>query len=277
MKQNQDDEKKRKTKSGLVDGTRLSRYKVNSRIFKHRNQAKKGKNYFVSILMDASGSMRGTKDKICLETVITLCDSLNEIPGMHFEIVGFNTIEVKYKDYYDKYDSKLIREQYQQQFRGYCHIGYNKTTRDTIFRLETDTMHKENPGYVFNHYDSVSGENHDTISVFNSLKRIQERGGRKILLIFSDGAPTLGNTPKGLFEGVSVEGSKDLLKLYLDFGVGESLVEVVRKKPKDVDILSIGIEDSNVKRFYPNYIIVKEVSELYEKTIKELNKFFKKD
>ena len=71
MKQNQDDEKRRRTKSGLIDGSRLARYKTSDRVFKKRNQEKLGKNYFISILMDASGSM-STDNKwvLCIEAPI---------------------------------------------------------------------------------------------------------------------------------------------------------------------------------------------------------------
>lgn len=277
MKQNQDDAKKRKTKTGLIDSSRLSRYQLTNRVFKHRNQEKEGKNYFVSILMDCSGSMRDgcAKDKICCETVIALCDSLKVIPGMHFEVVGFNSFEVKYKDYAERYNAKTIEKMYYSQYGVGCYLGATED-KDLVFREKKEDL--KDCTYI-NYYCGAAGENHDGVAVYNSLQRMKERKGRKILLVFSDGAPTMGYAAKELIQGRFVEtisGSKELCAAQ-NTGPARGLQWAVESKEKDVDILGVGIIDSSVKRYYPHYIIVNNVKCLYIETVKALSGLFKKD
>ncbi len=296
MKQNQDNEKRRRTKSGLIDSSRLAKYKTSNRVFKKRNQEKLGKNYFISILMDASGSMSTSymgksRFELCKEAVIKLCDSLDKIEGMHFEVVGFNALQIKYKDYNESYNSEHIQEMYSTHYQhnrngtGEIKFGFyldkkgdcNSATLDYIEKMRTKN---ECERYRSSQYASA-GENFDPIAVFNSFERIKERNGRKILVVFSDGIPTLDYDFRSFIEeGKTLTGSKILRDLYISnkFESRNILKKIVKKnKPKDIDILGIGIQSTAVEKFYPNSIVVNDLNELYSKTIKALSKLFKKD
>jgi len=287
MKQNQDDTKRRRTKSGLIDGSRLARYKTSSRIFKKRNEKKLGKNYFISILMDASGSMHGSKEKLCLESVIRLCDSLDKIEGMHFEVVGFNALEIKYKDYNQKYDRKEITELYNSHLWNISGtIIINKKQDLSIFEEKLANEMLAQGGVIKRGFLGFTyGENFDPMALFNSFQRTKERVGRKILLIFSDGAPT---TSYFIIEEIKNQriktliGSRKLLQHYSD-NIDKPdkhkyiMKSVIKDKPKNLDILAVGIQSNAVKRYYKNCIIVNEINELYSETIKALSRLFKKD
>lgn len=217
MKQNQEDKPQLRKKSGLIDSPRLSKYQTTNRVFKKRNVEKQGKNYFISILLDASQSMDeyifgddGSQSKLkwqcAIDSVIKLCDSLKKIPGMHFEIVSFGQYELKLKDYNDPYEPEMLAKMYEDHMENMFYVQYfdyeqNKliqrlfTKRQEYYKFRQDyydkyeTQCQDNGRYFIGRYFTGGQSNDDTSAVINSYLRSREREGRKLLTVFSDGSP----------------------------------------------------------------------------------------
>lgn len=309
MRQNQEDTARPRTRSGMLDTHRIPFYKVTDKIFKKRKQAKKGKNYFISILMDASGSMKHAgRVKPCLKAVQKLSESLIKVPGIHFEIVGFNGIQIKYKDYNEAYDGKKLAEEYFQQCcvnelgepqYGMIHVVYTVKSglgMDLRIRLRQQydqdlTQFGTNATFISS--DAVNSENHDGLAVWDSFLRSKERDGKKILFVFSDGAPTfespiaeeIQRIATNKSNVVSINGDKKLIRFIKDnpdklrYNIADSLLTQVLKQSKrnEIDTVGIGIQCDEVGRFYDHWGVVNNTEDIYPETIRQLTKLFRKE
>lgn len=303
MRQNQENTARPRQRSGLLDSGRLPFYKVTDRIFAKRAMEKKGKNYFISILMDASGSMvHGQRLKPCYQAVDKLAQSLQRVPGVFFEIVGFNGIEVKFKDYTEKYDPKSTKTMYQQlggsntswgaAFKTDFMVAYNKETKEVLIGLDTEIdakMKGSKKNFEIIEHDSAAAQNHDAFAVWNSFLRAKERTGRKILLVFSDGAPTFPHRLENLFRQgdmvTSINGDRRLATFISNVGKKEyfhptsdllsAAVQLSRRS--EIDTVGMGIETNAVNRFYPNYSVINDAEDIFPETVKQLTKLFRKD
>lgn len=306
MRQNQEDSPRPRTRSGTLDTHRLPFYKTTDKLFKKRAQQKKGKNYFVSILMDASGSMHGSRRVTpCLNAVQKLSESLQRVQGVHFEIVGFNGIEMKYKDYNEAYDAKRLSKLYYEQcctnasYREpkdsdmHFMVTYNPTDRDMKVGVpeEIQPYLMNNPRAYLIVDRVLAGENHDGMAVWNSFLRSKERDGRKVLLVFSDGEPTFTWAMERVFKDGgtvsekvdSVNGDKGLAKAMREASntgslANNLLTNVIRlSKRNGIDTIGIGIQSREVQKFYPHWGVVTSTNDIYLETIKQLSKAFRKD
>lgn len=307
MRQNQDSAPRPRTRTGILDTHRLPFYKTTDKLFKKRAQIKKGKNYFISILMDASGSMHAThRITPCLKTVQKLCESLQHVVGVHFEIVGFNGIEMKFKDYNEPYDGKKVATLY---YELCCTDETNRDHRndDMKFVMIHNSITKEmivvvpeegnkylsaNPAAQLYMETLLPSENHDGIAVWNSFLRSKERDGRKILLVFSDGEPTFNWSIESLFkekrEVESYNGDKALARAMKESvrngerthrELADSFLKDVVKlsKRNNIDTVGIGIQSSEVMKYYQHWGVVHSTNDIYAETIRQLTKLFRKD
>ena len=165
-------------KSGIVNPKRLSRIHTSPRLFKKRKLEKKGKDYFISILLDASGSMDiGGRMKVTLESMKELSESFDGIVGLHYEVVIFGTFEIKVKDYNETYDHSKVKAVYEDVFdsRGRGLVIENEDGSE-IRRLIPDSLldsiweeiRKERPKYSLKLLRDFTGEAENFINNYSN-------------------------------------------------------------------------------------------------------------
>ena len=211
-------------KKGKLASKHLHKVKLdNPRVFRQRI-LRNHKKYSVSLLIDQSGSMWGNKAEQAAKAAIMMAEVLSTLQntGVAFEIFGFNLEEKHYK----KFDQP-----------------FNWGVKRNLECIITET------------HGSGSGGNNDGYAVHMASKRLLQREGEKILLVFSDGCPNEGYSE--IPEHARKFCPKDK-KSYSDF----DLKTEVNLASEQVKLIGIGIQDESVGAYYPEYFVINEVDEL---------------
>lgn len=288
MRQNRLRAPRRRRNSGAIDSKRLPRYLTSSKVFKKRGLEKKGSDYSVVVLLDASGSMEGQKAVLCAQAGQKLAESLEKIPGITYEVVIFNSMDLIVKPFdltLEQAGKNGIEEMYEHMHeKAYVNYVYNK--KKNYFNITLQGHYKFAEGDKVVYSESANSNNMDSIFVLKACERLMARKGRKVLIVMSDGQPTIApgvrrhlqNFSKANPRGV-ISGSKEAVGLFEQTGFSpvDSLKKVVDKKSRKVDILGIGILTDYVKSFYPHQQIIWKVNDLYPQTLKGLARLFIKD
>lgn len=185
-------------------------------------------NVAVSLVIDCSGSMGGNKIEVARQTALALGESLKNL-GITNEIVGFNTN-----------DSLSMSGAARSLSAGEI-ARFN--------RFGTGLNHM-----VFKSFDSndlsgicearSGGCNADGESITWAAKRLAERKEkRKIMIVLSDGQPSYGGANHEVLAG--------------------DLKRVINTMPKaGIEPIGIGICTDDPKLFYPDYVVVNDVTKL---------------
>lgn len=186
----------------------------------------------VELLVDMSGSMGGAKIRLAQQAAIAMGEALKTL-GIAFEATGFHT----------ESDNKV-----KNAGRGEDEGRYNRTEE----RLDH---------HIFKSFDSdrmigltkieAYGNNTDNESVAWAVKRIMARNEkRKIMIVFSDGHPNC----------------------FSDHGImNADLKRVIKRAVKaGVEMVGIGIHSDAVERFYPDHIVLNDISSLPREVMKKL-------
>ena len=191
------------------------------------------RNVAVEIVVDLSGSMRGEKLDLAQQSVIAISEALNQLQ-IEFEVVGFRT------------------------------AGMNLGTNDTtVFNRVCDVLRH----YVFKAFDSTilsglvgmqaGGANCDGESVRWAAKRLSMRNReRKIMLVFSDGYPSISGANHDLLNKDLKDALKDIERFGIET-VGFGLVEKGNIK-------------SAASEFYKDHIDVRNLESLPAECMKKL-------
>lgn len=152
MLDNKYDRRLRGRTRGKLDMGRLPKVPMMARNLFMQKQSRRGKNYNVTILVDQSGSMSGAKSKRAAEVGLFLLNAFDKI-GINTCIIGFHDEIQVYRDWGSK---KKYDDVYKDLLGNY---GGNE---------DYDAMH-----FALEHFNKAPDE------------------GENILLMLSDGAPTL--------------------------------------------------------------------------------------
>ena len=350
MRENQNLKARDREKTGKINSKRLSRLETSPRLFKKRKLEKKGKDYFISILLDASGSMDGDRAEITLKSMKDLADSFNGIVGLHYEVVIFGTFEVKVKDYneiydhdkvkkvyydvmndgfmglllhhrngshirraipfdtlldiayeLDKQDSSLFKDNDYGNIRDYMIYGFvsdiytldvnsyssdiylnSSTALDKLFKTVLSRIGVTDTNLT--NYDYISGMNgiggtYYLPSVLNSYYRMEERTGKKMLLLITDGDErNYYSLPTRTSESFYIPNwfkNKNIN----DFNYGDQYRLFIEKEGRKHNIktvcLGIQTEEDDVNHF-SHYKIIHNLNDLFPTMIKIFNKVFVK-
>lgn len=228
-------------RSGRLHAANLSRLAVGDpRVFRKKHETT-SKDVAVSLVIDASGSMSGSKIHTATQAAYALSSVLERI-GISHEVVAFTTGEpCATHEELDKEQRKIGRRF--TRIEGlYMPIlkGFNE-------RLKTEV--KERFGWLPN--SRVMRNNIDGECVEIAARRLMgRRESGKVMIVLSDGAPA---------------GQGDMAALQ------RHLRQVVKNVEKaGVKTVGIGIESSEVTKFYPKNIVLHNVAELPDRVIKEL-------
>lgn len=199
-------------------------------------------NVAVQLLIDQSGSMAYDKIEIARQTALAIGESLNAL-GIAFEVTGF----------YTEGNSQLSSMS--------SRLGSDETARFNRFgeRLVLN---------VFKRFDSPNlngitkvnsgGSNCDGESVVWAAKRLaQRKEKRKVMLVLSDGQPAVPGSNHEVLAG--------------------DLRRVIRLLPKaGIEVVGFGILTEDVKLFYPEYVVVDDLSKLPTQVMSKVAKILER-
>jgi cobalamin biosynthesis protein CobT len=232
---------------GRLDSRRLaSAYQAKPNVFRDKEEAP-FLDTAVSILVDHSGSMSGSRARVARDVTICLAESLNKI-GASFEICGWNnhsSFRTKAEELRHR-DIMIKARQNNVHFDQYSplHLYLYKSYEENHQRVKDVLVTMPN---------CVTGYNCDGDALnFAGQRLLQRKEKRKVFLVLSDGQPA-GDADMG----------KD--KTYLRNTVG-------RFEAKGIDLIGIGIQSTAVKSYYPKWVVCNDLDDLGKHTIDMLAK-----
>lgn len=266
------DKRFEREKSGLINSKRLGM--ISERIFTKRSQEKLEKEYSIAILVDGSGSMiDGRKNKVAIESVCRLAEALERVRGVNFEITVFSGTDVVVKQYEDMFDGKMFEECYYDLSDSY--VAYYQDKKGDIF--DTLSTVKIDSSYTTYYTEHFGSNNHDAIMVYRTYKRLLTQSGKKILMTFSDGSPTISDLHDMSRTNKTIRGDRFAMR-FLGASAREALRDCTNhiKRQGDVTLLGVGILSNSVEGYYQKSVVVNDLNELFPRTISLLSKVFQK-
>lgn len=250
-------------RTGKLDTRSLYKVSTSSKLFKKR-EARKNKDYAVSLVVDCSGSMGGDKISMAAESAEKLSHHLARI-GIPHNVVGFHVEAREFKPFNAKEKPNLKNE-----IIGEVHGGENYAY---YFWDQTRTIKGEKGGnlwpFVGARYGSKSRKelwneckikadaagkniydmfwltegpsyNSDAEALAFARKLLLKQKGTKLMIFLSDGqpAPLPSQLESPIFRG---------------HHQGELSVttEVTHTLRSGIELYSVGIMDSSVNKYYP--------------------------
>jgi len=198
------------------------------------------KNVAVEILIDQSASMTG-KIQTAKLAVTAMSEALKGL-NIPFEVTGFHT----------QYDNRMAIA---------CREG-EKGGRFTRLREKLVLS-------VFKSFEcqdlkgieklTTGSENQDGECVWWAAKRLAQRSEkRKVLIVMSDGWPACG---EGNYEDLNYDLKKKVEKIIAS----------------GMEVIGIGIHSDAVRHFYPDYVVINNISELPAATMRKLSSIILND
>jgi len=225
---------------GVIDDAELYKLlKGDGKIYKQRVMGKKV-NTAITILNDVSGSMDGSKIRMLQPTLLVITDTLFSLK-IPFEILTFTTTSFPPgKGFSVSHEEGKIYNRFEPLYHVIIK-DFNQnhlTTRKYIPLIQSQK------------------NNIDSESILWASRRLAERREpRKILFVLSDGQPAGYVTDYNLLD-------KDL----------KENVEKIEKS--GIEVVGIGLITSAPKKFYPNFVEVRNINQIsirvYEALAKKL-------
>lgn len=248
-------------RTGKLDFKRLSRVAYSDKLFK-KKQERKGKNYNLSILVDASGSMAGSR-------IIAAADAMKKVilasakVGLNTEIAAFNSCDYILREFSHKEPTTEELNDIRNDLYVLANSSHGEKSRCKLpirlYRVSLDhssdyRQHVAASEIELNDYFSgqnithielsghVSDWNADGLAIHNAVQRLLKlkNGGKNILVILSDGQPSY------IYTDLCPGRTDD--KILSDFSIEH---EVARAHKHGITVLSVGIETDSVKNHYP--------------------------
>lgn len=244
---------------GRINPSSLHRLETgDDRVFRRKIE-NQSKDVAVSLLVDCSGSMAGDTFRTAMEAAWCFAEVLDRL-NIKCEVLGFTT-RTDYDCYGPEY-GRLYREEVSKFAKRIgkapsavrweaLHIPIFKEYGEK-FGLEQ--KRRMATGYSSAWQSSNLCQNLDGASVLVAAKRLIARPEkRKLLIVFSDGAPCASMDSSILRKHL-----KETVKQVEGFGI---------------ETVGVGIRDDSVKAFYPKHFVVNNVSDLPKKVVGELKRF----
>lgn len=228
-------------RSGRLHAANLSRLAIGDpRVFRKRHEAT-SKDVAVSLVVDASGSMQGSKIHLATQAAYALSSVLERI-GIKHEVICFTTGE-------PAIDTRTMREEESKMGRRFSRIeslympilkGFNERSLSNV---------RERFGWLPN--SSILANNVDGECIEIAARRLLGRTEvGKVMIVLSDGSP-------------NAHGQHSDLDVHLR--------QVVKNvTAQGIKIVGIGIQSNSVKSYYPKHVVINNVDELPTRVIKEL-------
>jgi len=231
---------------GKIDNRRLHALteKTSNKVFKKRVE-KETTSTAAYLLVDCSGSMGYNKIRAAREAACAFSDCLERIGIVH-EVAGFwSAVSFESMKAYQRYKDRNPKDHY--IFNRRIEVLHHQIVKpfDKSFREGKFAV----LGSMVNNTDGESVR-----WAARLLARRLEK--RKVLFVFSDGDP-------------KAEGDQNLL--YLD--LKEAVKEIMRA---DIQVVGIGINTDAPSKFYPDYVVIDDITTLSSETVAQLEKILLK-
>lgn len=228
-------------RSGRLHAANLSRLATgDNRVFRKRHETT-SKDVAVELVIDASGSMSGSRIHLATQSAYALSSVLERI-GIQHEVICFTTGE----PYADRMTLMLEGAKIGRPFSRIESL-YMPIIKGFNERLRTEV--KARFGWLPN--SRILRNNVDGECVEIAARRLlSRRESGKVMIVLSDGEPL-------------ADGNMDDLKRHL-----KQVVNDVTKR--GVKVVGIGIQTRSVEEFYPKNLVINKVEELPERVVKEL-------
>ncbi|WP_367190444.1 cobalamin biosynthesis protein CobT [Burkholderia sp. Ed8] len=223
---------KREQERGDLDRAALARvatspgYRTPFRV----RRATPGRDAAVSLLIDCSGSMAGSKIELATLCAAALCDALIQL-GFACEVLGYSSAE-----------DAAMRAHYQRWIDdGLSTFGYNRFVERLDLRVYK-RFDSDNPSGIA--CLECGHENPDGEALSWAAERLLSTPARRrILMVLSDGSPATG------------DGHPAILRTDL-----HARVDALRARR--VELIGVGILDDAVESFYPVSRVVEHLNAL---------------
>lgn len=252
-------------KSGLIDTKRLSKYSITPHVFRKRFKREEGIDCAITLLVDASGSMSGTKSLIVADLLGPVQEAFENVKGVTYSIAAFNSLYVELKGFEnDKRDHKQMRKEYLSLVED---VRASTVLDGNILTFQ--------PGRVKGAItcDNAAGYNSDAYAVTKAVQALEQIDcPTKLLIVFSDGQPTNWYAVEIARQehNILTRGSEKKSKMLVD---GDKLLTersnphnahkelekaVIHAEKSHVKVASIGICTTSVSEFYKFYKIIND-------------------
>ena len=229
--------------TGRLDSSRLpAALAGNPLVFKRRYE-NPGIDTAVTLMIDCSGSMQGTRIKTAMQATIALCEAL-EKTRVAYECIGFASWrpELKENVLISKRQANAIRngcssERYSHWL--YCDMILFKSFNERLRQAKQNIGGMESAAS-----NSVNIDGESLLYAHGRLSQRPEQ--RKVMIVLSDGQPNAS--------------------AFSSFGQGH-LADHLRQVIDDIegqgtDMVGIGIQSAAVEQFYNNHCVLWDVKDL---------------
>jgi cobaltochelatase CobT len=203
-------------------------------------------NTTITLLLDNSGSMRGNPiitSAIACKTIATILEKF----AVKTEIIGFTTADWK---------GGRVRKIWEMSGRV-ANPGRLNQLRHIIYKHNKQSFKKSEINLALMLKEGLLKENIDGEAILFARSRLmQQNENRKILVVISDGNPVDDST--------QTANDGDILNWHL-----EKVINNIQKQNK-IELIGIGI-GHDVSRFYQNYIVINDASELGNVLIEKIS------
>jgi len=292
MKDNMFDREIGHQRSGKLNSRALFKAGFSSKLFKKKLE-RKGKNYTLSLLVDCSGSMAGSKMRHAIDSTVDLMKAFDKIPTLKYEVVGFNTFDFEIKPYEVGKGIKSIEDE--RKIRALMGKISSGGGGDSVYFIEDMTDRKLYPPPILigqeayeKKWNELKGLGHeldtehtcqgncDGYTIERAVERLKKTHptttGKegKIMIVMSDGRPSFDNSLNWY-----IDGDKKKRK-YLDINLKDTVDRAIRNE--HIAFVGVGIQTDIVFNYYPkeNCVAVEDTDELYGAIAKLLDKHIKR-
>lgn len=247
-------------RTGKLDTRSLHKIETSSKLFKKR-EARKNKNYAVSLVVDCSGSMGGPRIELAALAAKKLSYHLSRM-GIPHDIVSFNILVQEAKPFNTKQVKRLeeilINRTSNSRTKDYEYAIwdmdapaiYSKITKGRELRRLAKIVKGESAASDFcdegyrngkRFYSTPgSGYNSDAEAIKFSREKLMKQTGKRIMIHLSDGQPAPFSTN---FESPNYPGTSQK-----DYDLKEEVQKTLRA---GIELYAIGIQNDSVNNYYP--------------------------
>ncbi len=249
-------------KRGKLNNKRLYKISHSEKIFKGKEE-RKGKDYSVTFLLDASGSMGGARAKITCESIENLCNVFQKI-NVPTSVFAFQDVVRQLKNFNEKYVAGTLTKLYDKTYCVKYYYCYSCGDMD----IEQRHFCKKYGRIVESNRTSGGGTN-DAIGLYMTADYATKNAIKNIIIVITDGEGNNIQGNDGMYQGK--------IKLS-DLKSTSAVVKAVKKKYPDTIILAVGIMASHVGGVYgnQNVINIKNTDEMFDAVAKLLSRNIKR-
>lgn len=206
-----------------------------------RKQETRTKDVAVSLVVDLSGSMAGSKVKTAIESAWAFSEVLSRLKIAN-EVIGFTTSSDTFSKM--RADPVLMKE-----YNEFCASTSSRARLEPVympifkaFDENFGVLQKKRLASAIQGHTGILQNNLDGHSLrYAALRILPRKEPRKIMIVFSDGVPA-----------ASVAGD-----------LNKDLRDTVKSLSKSgLEMVGVGIQDESVKKFYPRYVVIHRVEDL---------------